>query len=247
MNEIYTLAQRRWTIASRLFMVVAVLLVLDIIMEYLKHETGRDFVFGLVRLFDVDGEANIPSLFSTLLLMSSGILLWLISGEEKNRGGRDAGRWKVLAVVFLYLAVDEAAVLHELFIVPGGELLGKDRWGIFNFAWVIPYSVLVLVLGIYFIGFFLRLPAVTKVRFLLAAVLFVGGSLGFEFIEGVVAKAQSENSTTYWVLTVIEEGMEMAGVIVFIHALLEYIAVTLNGEVAASAPRVVAGAERVSD
>jgi hypothetical protein len=247
MNEIYALAQRRSAIAGRLFMVVAVLLVMDIIMEYLKHDTGRDFVFGLVRLFDLDGEANVPSFFSTLLLMSASILLWLISREEKNRGGRDAGRWKVLAVVFLYLAVDEAAMLHELFIVPGGELLGKDRLGIFNFAWVIPYSVLVLVLGAYFIGFFLRLPAVSKIRFVVAAVLFVGGSLGFEFIEGAVAKAEGENSTAYWVLSAIEEGMEMAGVIVFIHALLEYIAVNLNGEVAVTAAPIMAGAIKAQD
>lgn len=247
MNEIHALAQRRLAIASRLFMVTAALLVMDIIMEYLKHDTGRDFVFGLVRLFDLDGEANVPSFFSTLLLMSAGILLWLISREEKNRGGRDAGRWKVLAVVFLYLAVDEAAMLHELFIVPGAELLGKDRPGIFNFAWVIPYSVLVLALGAYFIGFFLRLPAVSKIRFLVAAVLFVGGGLGFEFIEGAVAKTQGESSTAYWVLSAIEEAMEMAGVIVFIHALLEYIAVNLNGGVAVPAPPILAGAIEASD
>ena len=225
MNEIHALAQRRGAVASRLFMVMAVLLVLDVFLQTMKYEAGHDYLFGLVRLFDVDQEANIPSLFSTLLLLSAGLLLAMIGREEKARGGPDAARWTFLSAVFLFLMVDESASLHELLILPGRELLGKQIPGIFYYAWVIPYFVLVVALAVYLLGFFLRLPWAIKIRFVLAAVLFIGGSIGFELAEGAEDMAYGQKNMLYSVLTAVEEGMEMAGVIVFIHALLQYIAV----------------------
>lgn len=225
MNEIHALARRRAAVASRLFMVMAVLLVLDVFLQTMKYEAGHDYLFGLIRLFDVDQEANIPSLFSTLLLLSAGLLLAMIGREEKARGGPDAARWTFLSAVFLFLMVDESASLHELLILPGRELLGKHIPGIFYYAWVIPYFVLVVALAAYLLGFFLRLPWAIKIRFVLAAVLFVGGSIGFELAEGAEDMAYGQKNMLYSVLTAIEEGMEMAGVIVFIHALLQYIAV----------------------
>ena len=225
MNEIHALAQRRATVASRLFMVMAVLLVLDVFLQTMKYEAGHDYLFGLVRLFDVDEEANLPTLFSTLLLLSAGLLLAMIGREEKARGGPDGARWTFLSAVFLFLMVDESASLHELLILPGRELLGKQIPGIFYYAWVIPYFVLVVALAAYMLGFFLRLPWAIKIRFVLAAVLFIGGSIGFELAEGAEDMAYGQKNMLYSVLTAVEEGMEMAGVIVFIHALLQYIAV----------------------
>ena len=148
--------------------------------------------------------------------------------------------------MFLYLAADEAASLHELFIPPGGELLGKDRPGIFFYAWVIPYGALVVGLGIYFLGFFLRLPMATKVRFFLAGVLYVGGALGFEMIEGVEDQLYGHKNDAYAVMATIEEGMEMVGVIVFIHAIMEYLAVTLNKEATVPVAPVMAGPGKVA-
>ena len=204
-------------------MVMAALLLANIVLQWLRYRTGHDTMYGVLRLFDVDEEANLPTLFSTLLLLSAGLLLGFISSEERRQGSRDAGRWKFLAVVFVFLAIDESAMLHEMFNVPGQAILGKDSPGIFYYAWVIPYSVIVLGLGVYILRFFLRLPTTTKIRFAIAAILFVGGSIGFELIEGVQDKVNGENNMTYESLTTIEEGMEMAGVIVFTHALLEYI------------------------
>ena len=223
MSTLQALAERRSAVAIRMFMVVALLLVANVVLQWIRYRTGHDYMFGLVRLFDVDEEANLPTLFSTLLLFSAGVLLALISRAEKAEGGRDSRRWAILSIVFLFLTVDEAAMLHELFNVPGQEILGRQSPGIFYYAWVIPYSVLVLALGAYFIGFFLRLPPAIRVRFIVAAALFIGGSIGLELIEGVQDKTYGENNMTYELLTTLEEGMEMAGVIVFIHALLQYV------------------------
>ena len=58
---------------------------------------------------------------------------------------------------------------------------------------------------------------------MLAATIFLGGSLGFEFIEGMHVEIYSENNLTYIILTTIEECLEMIGVIVFIKALILYV------------------------
>lgn len=226
MNELYAVAQRRNIFARRLFTVTLALLALNIVLQTLKYKTGHDHLFGMIRLFDVDEEANLPTLFSTLLLLSAGALLALISSDHKNFRRRDAGKWTFLSAVFLFLAVDESAVIHELLILPVRGLLGEDTPAIFHYAWVVPYAVLLAVLTAYFIAFFFRLPKQTRIRFIVAAALFVGGSIGFELAEGVQDTLHGQENLAYSCLTTVEEGMEMAGVIVFIHALLEYIAVT---------------------
>lgn len=223
MEWVQGLTRQRARVVGRLFMVMACLLVVNIVLQVIRYRTGHDYLLGLLRLFDVNEEANIPTLFSTLLLLSAGLLLAVIASGERSRGGRDVGRWKLLSAVFLFLAVDESAMLHELFITPGHELLGRDVPGILFYAWVIPYFLLVLGLMAYLGGFVLRLPAVIRNQFVLAAALFVGGSLGVEVFEGIQDKWHGEHTPVYALLASIEEGMEMAGVIVFIGALLRYL------------------------
>jgi hypothetical protein len=226
MEWVHSLTRQRRLIVGRLFMVMACLLVVNIVLQVIRYRTGHDYLLGLLRLFDVNEEANIPTLFSTLLLLSAGLLLAVIASGERARGGRDVGRWKLLSAVFLFLAVDESAMLHELFITPGHELLGRDVPGVIFYAWVIPYFLLVLGLMVYLGGFVLRLPTAIRTQFILSAVLFVGGSLGVELFEGIQDKWHGEHTPIYALLASIEEGMEMAGVIVFIGALLHYIDVS---------------------
>ena len=67
-----------------------------------------------IRIFDVNGEANIPTWFSSLLLVLNSFILAIIAIRTKAQQGRYYTQWFVLAVVFLYLSIDEAALLHEM-------------------------------------------------------------------------------------------------------------------------------------
>ena len=60
--------------------------------------------------------------------------------------------------------------------------------GIFNFAWVIPGNALVLVLALFFLQFWLRLPTKTRLTFFVAGVTYIGGCIGFELIGGNYAE-----------------------------------------------------------
>lgn len=201
-------------------------------LEWLSHLTGKDLLtfvtgrehsYGIRGLFSLNQELNVPALFSAAMLLSASLLLLVITLHERNRGARDATKWAVLSAGFLLMAVDETASFHERFIEPMRHLLGPGRHGIFFYAWVIPGFALVLVLGAFFLPFLTRLPAATRWGFSLAAVLYLGGSIGMELVDGRYAELYG-TEIVYHALVTVEEGLEMAGVILFIYGLLKYLA-----------------------
>jgi hypothetical protein len=96
------------------------------------------------------------------------------------------------------------------------RLLGGNNLGIFYYAWVIPGIALVFFLGCYFYSFLLRLPTKTRLRFLISAILYLGGCIGFELIGGKYTELYGDQSLTYALITTVEESLEMSGLIVFI-------------------------------
>jgi hypothetical protein len=208
---------------------VAFLLVLASIGGQLfKYLLGRDHVYGLVRLFYVDAEQNIPTLFSVLQLLCAALLLTVITVLKKEEKDPDVSRWAILAFGFLLMAIDEASSIHEKLIRPVHRLLGDGPFGIFYFAWVIPGIAIVFVLTLFFLRFLLRLPAKTRFTFMVAGTLFIGGALGLELVGGRYAELHGQRNLTYSMIATVEESLEMAGVIVFIYALLKYIADNYN-------------------
>lgn len=190
--------------------------------QLMKFVGGWPFVYGLVPMFNVDAEQNVPTMFSIFLLLLATALLMLIAVLKGREGSPYTSRWRLLAAGFLYMAFDEGARLHELFILPMRQLLGERELGIFFFAWVIPFGLLVLLLAVYFARFVFSLPRRTAVNFVIAAVLFVGGALGMELVGGYYAELYGED-LTYTGIATAEETMEMSGVILYIYALLQYI------------------------
>lgn len=203
---------------------VALLLVLASAAGQLTvYLTGHEQVYGLVRLFNVDTELNLPAFFSTFILVFAALLLAVITVLEKKRMATHASHWAVLAFGFLLMAVDEAVSLHEMLVEPTRKLLGDDNLGAFYFAWVIPGIVIVLVLALYFLKFLLHLPAKTRFTFLAAAIIYLGGAIGLELIGGRYAELHGTHNLNYNMFATVEESLEMAGVIIFIRALLIYI------------------------
>lgn len=201
----------------------ALLLVLASITGQLtKYVSGHDFVYGLIPLFDVDHENNIPTFFSASLLLLAALLLALITALKKAVHAPYEFQWALLSFTFLYMAIDEAASIHELLIVPMRNLLGQQAGGIFFFAWVIPGIAVAMVFGLSYLKFLLHLPAKTRWRVIIAATLYLGGAIGMELIGGHYADLHGMNNLTYSITTTVEESLEMAGVIAFIYALLNY-------------------------
>ena len=210
---------------TRALGVTALLLVLASITGQLtKYVWGHDVVYGLIRLFYVDYENNIPSYFSASLLLLVALLLALITALKQAAHAAYGFQWALLSFTFLSMAIDEAASLHELLIVPMRGLLGQQARGIFFFAWVIPGIAVAMIFGLSYLKFLLHLPTKTRWRFVIAATLYLGGALGMELIGGRYAASHGMENLAYSMTATVEESLEMAGVIVFIYALLNYIA-----------------------
>jgi hypothetical protein len=189
---------------------------------------GNQNLYWLVRLFDVDREQNIPTFFSVFLLLSATLLLTIISLLERRRKSVDNFYWVVLSFGFLFMALDELASLHEKLGKPVNNLFGNRDLGAFSYGWVIPLIALVALLALFFWRFLMHLPFNTRRTFFIAAIIYIGGALGCELIEGYYRALYG--TLIYSAFTTIEESMEMAGVILFIWGLLVYIANTY-GEV----------------
>jgi hypothetical protein len=210
-------------IARALGTVAFFLVLASIAGQLMFYKTGNKF-YGLVLLFDVDAECNIPTFFSMLLLLLAALLLSVITLLERKQTASHVLHWAILSFGFLFMAIDEVVAIHERLVNPLRRMLGPGNPGVFNFAWVIPGISLVLILALFFLKFWLRLPVKTRLTFLVASATYIGGCIGFELIGGHFAKLHGIHNFAYSVLTTVEESLEMAGVIFFIWGLLVYLA-----------------------
>ena len=174
-------------------------------------------------MLSVDEEGNIPTFFSASMLLFAAILLGIIRAFKQKVSNPYTFHWLSLAFVFLYLAFDEAASIHELLIRPTRELIGAWATGIFYYAWVIPAMPMVIVLAFAYLRFWLHLPIRTRAFVFVAGLLYITGAIGIELFGGRYAERHGIDNVTYSMIVSVEESLEMAGTILFVFALLDYI------------------------
>ena len=177
--------------------------------NYLVEETP----WYLLQMFDVNEEHNLPTWFSGFNLLIATTFLWIASREKRIGNDSMAGRWTVLFAIFCFLSIDEIAGIHE------------SINSVVEPTWAYGGAVIAAVLGIYFIPFLKSLPRPTLIKFVIAGAIFVGGAVGME----IVGEPMDGDSLIYNLTTMVEEGMEIFGIILFTKALLEYLSLgTLN-------------------
>jgi hypothetical protein len=204
---------------------VALLLVLfSIGGQFSTHVSVNSRLAGLAPAFYVDVEQNIPTYFTVLLLLIAASLLAVIAMRNRKQVMPQVSEWVVLSLGFLAMAIDEAFQFHERLNIPVGTLLGDGDLGVFYYPWVIPGIALVFVLGLYFLRFLQRLPPTFRFRFLMAAILYLGGAIGVELVGSHHAGLHGSENWTYSMIATLEESLEIAGLIMFTWALLHYFA-----------------------
>lgn len=96
----------------------------------MKYVFGHPTVYGLVPLFNVNYEQNIPTLFSVILLLLSGSLLALIFCLHRKQHSKLRIYWAILSLGFIYMSIDEFAELHEKLSNHISPLIGDYANGI---------------------------------------------------------------------------------------------------------------------
>jgi hypothetical protein len=209
-----------------LSIIVLLLTLAHIAGQFSTYYLGYDNIFGLIPMFNLNSEQNIPAFFSTLLLLFSSILLAMIASAVKKSRAAYFYHWLGLSLIFLFLSMDESLSFHESMTVPLRKALNTS--GILFYAWVIPYGIAILILIFVYLKFFIRLPANTRNLLVLAAVLYIVGVIVVELMGGRIDEQIGRHNATYAVYSTIEEVLEMGGIIVFIYALMGYISTSFN-------------------
>jgi hypothetical protein len=171
------------------------------------------FVYDFGYLFDMNKELNVPSWFSSSLLLASGLLLLLV-GLNARRSGLPGLPWVLMTVLFFYMSMDESTDLHGFWgrVVDAEALMGKGKAG---FAWVLPGAVVVAAVGLVALRWALSLPEQTRNAFIIAGIVYVAGGLGFELIGSQVADETFLNPA-YLLASGLEETLEMCGVVIML-------------------------------
>lgn len=178
---------------------------------------------GTFKTFDVDVEASVPTWYSALALALAAVLLALIVKTLRERKQtRDLPRWIALTAGFVFLSVDEIAGFHER----AGKLLhaiGRFE-GWLRYPWVLCAIGATLFLIPYFFDFLKRMEPRMRRQFVVSGLIFVGGAVGMEIVGGNIREHLGKTSFAYCVGAHIEEFFEMAGIVLFNAALIEYLA-----------------------
>lgn len=186
-----------------------------------NYAFGHGRLFGLVRLFYLDGEQTIPASFSSLqLLAAAGLIAWIARAKRDHRDPY-ALHWAALALGFVALAIDENCAMHEKLAL--GDRVSIAHTGVFYFGWVLPALVGVAVIGAMFVRFVFHLPSPIRNGFIVSALLFVGGAVGVEMLEAKYAEKHGVFTPGFVIYVTIEETLELVGIANFIRVLLVYL------------------------
>lgn len=181
--------------------------------KYILHRGKNEWVY----LLGLSYEQNLPTWYSSSLLLLCSVSLWLISTASNQETQRFKWHWRLLAVLFAYISLDETATLHE-------DLSAYfDFSGVLYFGWVIPASIFVFLLGIVYLPFLVKLPRRASRQFIVAGALYVGGALGVEFALGYWTDLHGSKNLGYGLIDLVEESLEILGLTVFLLALIDYL------------------------
>ena len=204
-----------------LLYVFAILVVAHLCLQGWRFWSGDHFLFGLLAAFSLGAEQNFPTYFSTVVLLGCSLMLGFLGLRVMKEPGHDSLYWFALGLIFLFLSMDEMMMIHERLTEPVRALVGDSYAP--HYAWVLPYGLLVVAVGIAYARFLLRLPRRTTLLFVLSGALYVGGAIGFETMSGAVSSEAGNSNVAYVALQTIEEVLEMFGMILFLYALADYV------------------------
>jgi len=206
------------SIIKFLFFVAILLILIHVSILGIYYYIADPDRFDFIRMFDLDMERNVPTLFSSALLLISSFLFYLLSKEASEVEKESRLYWLGLCFVFIFLSFDESTKIHEQLGDFSEQFI--EATGYLHYPWVISYAFLVFVLGVVYFRFFWKMEKKIFWSFMGAAVIFLSGALGFELLSANESSQHGTKGMLYSLLYTIEETLEMFGVIYLIYILL---------------------------
>lgn len=186
--------------------------------------------YGFTNLFNVDIELSAPTWFSTALLATAALLMWVIQLAPSEQ--RDRRNWRFLSIVLVVMSIDEIGAYHEYWTGPLRRSI--DGSGLLYASWVVPAAALVVAVAVSQLAFLRRLHRPTALRLLASGAVFLVGALGVESLGASYAEDHG-GGAGYLAHAAVEEALEMLGSIGVIRALLlhlrqshDHVSITLD-------------------
>jgi hypothetical protein len=171
------------------------------------------------RFVDLNAEGNLPTWYSVVLLASSAAAVAAVAAQRRARRRPDASTWFGLAAVVALMSLDEMVSLHEA----AGHVLDDhvDVPLLGKYAWIVPGTAAAIAAAMVLLRAVRSLPLITRQRLVGAATVFVGSALGIEVLEALLLNdGHNYLGDGMHILTGTQECLEMAGVILFLRAML---------------------------
>ncbi len=194
--------------------------ILLILFYWLTSQSGWIHSGTLQRFFDLDGEANVPTWFSSAQLL----MIFLLSGwyaiQLEDRALRQF--YWLCAFVFLFFSMDETVTIHEniTYVLARASIYSffPDARGM----WILIYPIIALFLALFFwrgmLSFFREKTA--RSLLIAGAMIFVLGGVGMEIMGYFLSAEFSTQSQLYVLEVAMEEFLEYLGQSMMIYAML---------------------------
>jgi hypothetical protein len=208
----------RW-ISGFLLAGVALVVVANVVGGFVQLLTGRQVPV----MVDVAREGNLPTWYSSVLIILAAALTALVGKVEKAAGGPHIVHWWGLALVMAWISIDEMLRLHERIehLIPSWMTDPFGEW-IHVHPWVLFGLLFVVLFAIAYLPFLRDLPARTRRWIVGAGLVYVLGAVGGESLHGIINTYYGGGVLTS-LANLLEETLEMVGIVIFIHGLLSHL------------------------
>ncbi|NMC59901.1 MAG: hypothetical protein GYA51_11055 [Candidatus Methanofastidiosa archaeon] len=220
--------QEKKHLCSKVFLIcVSICAVLSsfpsLLLQILIYNFKSDKASWWLPLFNLDQELSIPSIFSVRLFWICGILTYSISRIKKNLKDSTYKYWVYMSFIFIILGFDEGSSIHEKTVIPIKMLIGVDLPDYLKFAWVIPATIIVILLSLMFKKFIFALPQKTRKLLFLSLFLYLSGALFLEMFGSYFSSNYGIKNLTYNIIVTIEEILEIFGLIIASYSFIDYL------------------------
>ena len=200
----------RWLARAAAFLIAAFL-----VTQYVTLELGAVYFFGLVPLFDFQGEGNLPRFFQAMVLIACALAFLGIGADD---AARQARRWVVLGLVFLWFGIDEAAQLESRISLLAEKIFAPS----FQTQAVTTMGLGGVLLGLWLVPLLTDLSRATLVSLALAAgAIAIGWT--FAALGALVAAEWGFLSFAHALAIAGEKGFAMAAAILLLRAALQHL------------------------
>jgi hypothetical protein len=216
-----TLPILRKSVETALWTATLSVIGIGVLDQILRRVRGAAAILANFPSVNLDDEMSLPAWYSSMLMAASAILILAVASSLRRTDDATCHRWRALAVVFLYLSIDESIAIHERLFPPLHNAFGFT--GFLYFGWVVVAAPLLVIAALYFLPLVTRLPPPLRRPLVISGAVFVAGAFGMELVGGYIYST-GLGKVPYIFAVIGEESLEMIGLTLFLLALFDLLA-----------------------